>query len=117
MPTPLTNLKIQTNNGIIDVPIYSVTDMPNSPFRIMTAKGLGCFELGEPTNQTPLRIMTNTGVKGVNLVSTPTTNIIVSDSFNRADATTLGNTETGQVWQWYGTQQWGIQNNQMYPII
>lgn len=41
---------------------------------------------------------------------------IVHDSFNRTDnTTTLGITDTGQVWQKYGTGVWGIQNNQAYP--
>lgn len=44
--------------------------------------------------------------------------LLIQDSFNRADnATTLGTTDTGQVWQSYGTNNvWGIQNNQAYPV-
>lgn len=44
--------------------------------------------------------------------------IIVSDNFNRANSsTTLGTTPVGgKVWQKYGTQQWGIQNNMAYPV-
>lgn len=44
--------------------------------------------------------------------------IIAQDNFDRANSTTtLGSTPVGGfVWQKYGTQQWGIQNNQAYPI-
>lgn len=42
--------------------------------------------------------------------------ILVKDSFNRADSTNgLGQTETGQTWQTFGSV-WGIQNNQAYPV-
>lgn len=42
--------------------------------------------------------------------------VIVKDSFNRADSGALGAAETGQTWQYVGTQSWGVQNNQAYPI-
>jgi hypothetical protein len=41
--------------------------------------------------------------------------IIVQDSFERENSTTLGNTETGQAWQKYGTAVFGILNGQAYP--
>lgn len=43
--------------------------------------------------------------------------IIARDDFNRANSTTtLGTAPTGQVWQKYATQQWGIQTNRAYPV-
>lgn len=44
--------------------------------------------------------------------------ILHQDSFNRAnDSTSLGTTDTGEIWQAYGTNNiWGIENNQAYPV-
>jgi hypothetical protein len=38
--------------------------------------------------------------------------VIVSDSFNRADSSTLGTTETGHVWEKQGANNFGIVSNQ-----
>jgi hypothetical protein len=40
--------------------------------------------------------------------------VLVSDSFNRADSTTLGIADTGQSWQSLGTGIFGISSNQAY---
>lgn len=41
--------------------------------------------------------------------------IVVFDGFNRADnASSLGNADTGQVWEVKGRSTWGIQNGQAY---
>lgn len=68
MPTPLTFKKIQATSGPISIPIYNVGDLVDSSFRVMTSKGLGAYELVEPSPTLPLRIMTSSGIKSINTV-------------------------------------------------
>lgn len=42
--------------------------------------------------------------------------VLLSDTFTRANATTLGNAETGQPWVSYGAQTMGVFNNEAYSI-
>lgn len=68
MATPLTYQKIQTARGMLQIPIYKVTDVKDSSFRIYTAKGIGCYDLITPSSATPLRVMTAKGIKGVRTI-------------------------------------------------
>lgn len=111
MPTPISYVHVQTNTGVKDIPVYSVADMPNAPYRINTPKGVGCFHLVDK-NSSKVQIMTPGGVKGVF-----SNTIIARDNFNRANTTALGMTPVYyNEWEYYGTHTWGIQNNQMYPV-
>lgn len=68
MATPITYQKIQTARGILRIPIYKVTDVTDSSFRIYTAKGIGCYDLIMPSSATPLRVMTANGIRGVRTI-------------------------------------------------
>jgi hypothetical protein len=68
MPTPIAYQKIQTSSGTKDIPLYNPADVSYSAFRIQTTHGLGCYDLITPTAQTPLRISTAQGIKGINTV-------------------------------------------------
>lgn len=121
MVTPLTYQKIQTSTGIVSIPIYNVADVAYSKLRVMTSKGLGAYDLVAISDTLPLRIMTPNGIKSFNTVLISEGSgqpPIVKDAFNRANSTTtLGTTETGQVWQSYGVSNvWGIQSNAAYPV-
>ncbi len=48
--------------------------------------------------------------------SAPTPATYVSDSFNRANLSTLGNTDTGQPWIITSGSSFGISSNQAYPV-
>jgi hypothetical protein len=67
--TPISYQKIQTSSGAIEIPIYAISDVTYPVCRINTPNGIGCYDLIEPTNETPLRVFTNGGVKGVNLIT------------------------------------------------
>ncbi len=120
MVTPLTYQKMQTSTGIVSIPIYNPADVAYSNLRVMTNKGLGSYDLVAVSSTLPLRIMTPHGIKAFNtvLISDGGQPPIVKDSFNRPNSTTtLGTTETGQIWQSYGTNNvWGIQSNMAYPV-
>lgn len=81
MVTPLTFLKVQTDTGVVDIPIYNVSDVAYSAFRIMTNVGIGCFDLTGVS--TPFKIMTSVGVKGINtqLISNPTDTPTIVENF------------------------------------
>ncbi len=68
MATPITYQKIQTARGMLRIPIYKVTDVQDSSFRINTAKGIGCYDLIIPSSATPLRVMTANGIRGVRTI-------------------------------------------------
>lgn len=57
-------------------------------------------------------------VQSVTFTKQPVTTFPILDSFNRADNTILGNTDTGQVWTQFssanGTVTYGIQSNKLY---
>jgi hypothetical protein len=124
MPTPLTYQKVQRASGPLSIPIYNIGDFPNPPLRVMTSKGLGCYDLVAPIPSLPLRIMTAAGIKAINTVVdtgppplVDATVLVVQDNFTRANSTTtLGSTTTGQAWQKYGSGVYGIQSNQAYPV-
>lgn len=43
--------------------------------------------------------------------------VLAKDTFTRANnAATMGNTDTGQPWEFHVPQVWGIQNNQAYAV-
>jgi hypothetical protein len=72
LATPIAWQRLTTSSGVIDIPIYSITD-PNivdKSFRIQTGNGIGCFDLITPTSATPFKIATSGGIKGINLVVT-----------------------------------------------
>jgi len=113
MPIPIAHKTLQTPGGTVEIPIYNVADVIDSSYRVFTNRGVGCYDLIEPNGETPLRVMTKNGIKGVNTK----VNVIAYDSFNRVDnTTTLGMSDTGHQWQSFKSQTWGIQNNQAYPI-
>jgi len=66
--TPIAIQKIATATGVIDVPIYAISDVTDSSVRIQTSNGIGCYHIVEPSNDTPFRIMTQNGIKGISLV-------------------------------------------------
>jgi hypothetical protein len=66
MATPIGYQKIQTSNGILDIPVYAPGDVTYPVFRIRTPNGTGCYDLVSPTIETPLRVYTSSGLKGVN---------------------------------------------------
>src|SRR6185437_15615697 len=75
MSTPLAFQRIQTLNGIVDIPVYNVSDITNSSLRISTNKGIGCYKLSDPS-LSPLRIMTPEGVRGINTTIESAPNLI-----------------------------------------
>lgn len=68
MAIPITYQNIQTARGMLRIPIYKVTDVKDSSFRIYTEKGIGCYALIKPSSATPLRVMTANGIKGVRTI-------------------------------------------------
>jgi hypothetical protein len=68
MPTPIAYQKIRTSAGLVQIPLYAVADVTYSAFRVRTPAGIGCYDLIDPTAQTPLRIRTPLGIKGINTV-------------------------------------------------
>ena len=118
MPTPIATQKMMTSKGIIEIPIYSPSDVADSSLRIQTSHGIGCYDLVPPTASTPLRVMTAKGIKGINMVvPTAPPPLLITDSFTRPNnVNSMGATETGQTWSSFVPQTWGILNNQAYPI-
>lgn len=67
MPTPISIQKIKTSGGLIEIPIYSLSDVSDSSLRIKTPAGIGAYDLVQPSVSTPLRVKTSSGIKGINL--------------------------------------------------
>ncbi|WP_341323344.1 hypothetical protein NSQ62_07690 [Solibacillus sp. FSL H8-0523] len=65
MADPISYLKISKRDGFENFPVYSISDFPNSPLRIMTSSGIGCFNLVESPLSSPLRVVTADGIKGI----------------------------------------------------
>jgi hypothetical protein len=91
MPAPIAYQKIRTSTGIVDIPIYSIIDYPNSPVRVATPTGIGCYNLVAPTNDHPIRIVTNTGIMGINqiVVSEEEDSIIDFNNYNLVGVDTI----------------------------
>jgi hypothetical protein len=66
MATPLSYQKVSTPSGVLTIPIYAPTDVSYPALRIQTPQGIGCYDLIEATTETPLRINTPLGIRGVN---------------------------------------------------
>jgi hypothetical protein len=93
MPTPIAYQKIQTSSGIKDIPLYNPADVSYPACRIQTPHGLGCYDLIAPTPQTPLRISTPQGIKGINLTvasSGPTPFLFANQSQTITWSTNVG---------------------------
>lgn len=87
MATPIDYLRLQSASSIIEIPVYNPVDVPGSSFRVMTPKGLACFNLIQPTTSTPFRIMTPTGVLGIDssiIATGPTVTVedFTDDAYN-----------------------------------
>jgi hypothetical protein len=67
MANPISIQKIMTGNGLIEIPIYSLSDVDDSSLRIKTPAGVGTYDLVQPSADTPLRILTSSGIMGINL--------------------------------------------------
>lgn len=68
MPTASSYMKMRTMSGIIDVPIFPLTDVADSSLRIrQTGGAIGAFNLVD-ASESPLRIRTMKGIKGISLV-------------------------------------------------
>ena len=67
MPTVIAKQKFKGKNGVLEIPVYSLSDFPNSPLRVKTATGIGVYDLVAPSTETPIRVMTKLGIKGINL--------------------------------------------------
>ncbi|WP_341323342.1 hypothetical protein NSQ62_07680 [Solibacillus sp. FSL H8-0523] len=65
MANPISYLKFSSDDGFDDIPVYSISDFPNSPLRIMTSDGIGCINLVPPSLSNSLRVMTDDGIKGI----------------------------------------------------
>jgi hypothetical protein len=94
MATPITYQYIKNSSGIIEIPIYSITDVPLPLVRINTPAGIGCYDLVEPTINTPIRINTHLGVKGVNLTPADIVNLMDYTNYNLVGALTTVVDET-----------------------
>jgi hypothetical protein len=88
MATPITYQYVKTLAGVIEIPIYSITDVPLPIIRINTPSGIGCYDLVEPTINTPIRVNTHLGVKGINLTPADIVNLIDYANYNLVGALT-----------------------------
>jgi len=90
MPTPIAYQHIKSPTGIIEIPIYALSDFPNAIVRLATPNGIGCYDLVEPTNETPIRVQTKLGVKGINLaISSVGSNALNFDNVNVIGVSTV----------------------------
>jgi hypothetical protein len=64
---PISIQKIKTDSGVIEVPIYNLSDVTDQSFRVSTPLGIGAYDLVTPSSSTPLRIQTSNGIKGISL--------------------------------------------------
>jgi hypothetical protein len=58
--------RVQVGDSYVDVPIYALGAFPYDALRVMYGDGkIGCYELVDVSEDTPLRIQTPHGVKGI----------------------------------------------------
>lgn len=67
MPTPIAFQKIQTETELITIPIFSLSEITDNSCRVQLESEVGCYDLMEPSEETPLRVSTSDGIKGINL--------------------------------------------------
>lgn len=95
MPTPLTYLKMQKNDGsVLDIPVYYLSDFSDSSLyypikksalRVMTPKGVGALMLSDLTGGSAPYIMTPTGIQRIDTTITqPNPNLLLySEDFSQ----------------------------------
>jgi hypothetical protein len=71
----LGTIKLQTDSGIVDVPVFDISDFSNSgstidALRVQTDSGIGAIPLTDPADasnpQEAIRVQTDSGIKAVN---------------------------------------------------
>ncbi|AIW03309.1 hypothetical protein CPT_Mater152 [Bacillus phage Mater] len=75
MAQPISYQYMRGKAGVVKIPVYAISDFPtNSYVRLKLPNGtIGCYKLKVPDASTPLRVMTKTGIMGVDLSVTPST--------------------------------------------
>lgn len=85
----------------------------STPITLSATTTIKAFAKDSVGNQSSVQSITYTKLENQN----PGT-VLISDSFNRADSTSLGSTNTGQTWKQFsdlnGTVTYGIRNNEFY---
>jgi hypothetical protein len=82
MASPIATQKISTSSGVLNVPVFALSDVSYPAAVIQTPNGMGCYDLVDPTDATPLRVNTPNGVKGVSLVGSGSGTIANLVDFN-----------------------------------
>jgi hypothetical protein len=86
--TPIGFQKMKLKDRVVDIPIFAVDDgdILNKSMRVKLPEAVGCYSLIEPSALTPIRVMTKSGVKGIDLQfsdTTPADEVINLQQVNR----------------------------------
>jgi hypothetical protein len=92
MPTPIAYQKMRTSSGIISIPIYNINDVSLPIIRIRTPNGIGAYDIIDATIDTPIRIRTHLGIKGINIGTIsidPANNLIDYNNYSLVGVATI----------------------------
>lgn len=99
MPNPLGYQYVKGKTSVLKVPVYALTDYPSSPVRLKLPNNqVGCLKLKAPDANTPIRVMTKTGIQGVDMVAaTGNMNILIDSVAKRGNTPVITENTTSYV--------------------
>jgi hypothetical protein len=117
------SIKVETENGTEEIPVFETSDVDNSAWRVQTETGTGAIRLVDPSNADipAIKLQTNNGIKSVATSLKLTTSISSDFTLNNQNAEltvyedltgngTADNTETVQLQN--GTTSYDLSNLQ-----